>query len=62
MARGAPELVSVPTGIAPLTQELWLLFHRDVGRTPAVRAVIDHITSITTAARAAFLGEQRVET
>jgi len=58
MARGAPELVSVPTGIAPLTQELWLLFHRDVGRTPAVRTVIDHITAIIKQAKAAFLEER----
>jgi DNA-binding transcriptional LysR family regulator len=57
MARGAPELVSVPTQIVPLTQDLWLLFHRDVGRTPAVRTVIDHITAITKQAKAAFLGE-----
>ena len=56
MARGAPDLVSVPTRLPPLTRELWLLFHRDVGRTPAVRAVIGRITAITAAARAAFLG------
>jgi len=60
MARGAPDLVSVPTGLPPLTRELWLLFYRDIGRAPAVRAVIDRITAITTAARAAFLGEQAV--
>jgi DNA-binding transcriptional LysR family regulator len=60
MARGAPDLVSVLTGLAPLTRELWLLFHRDIGRAPAVRAVIDRITEITTAARAAFVGEQAV--
>lgn len=58
MARGVPDLISVPTGLAPLTRELWLLFHRDVGRAPAVRAVIDRITAITTAARSAFSGEQ----
>jgi len=58
MARGAPELVSVPTGIAPLTQEIWLLLHRDVGRTPAVRTVIDHITAIIKQAKAAFLEER----
>jgi DNA-binding transcriptional LysR family regulator len=55
MVRGAPELVSVPTQLPPLTRELWLLFHRDVGRTPAVRAVIDHIIAIMTKAKAAFL-------
>jgi DNA-binding transcriptional LysR family regulator len=58
MARGHPELVSVPTSLPPLTAELWLLFQRDIGRTPAVRRVIDHITAITTKARAAFLGDQ----
>jgi DNA-binding transcriptional LysR family regulator len=60
--RGAPDLVSVPTRSPPLTQELWLLFHRDIGRSPAVRTVIDRITAITTAAKAAFLGEPAVQT
>ena len=59
MASGHPELVSVPTRLPPLTAELWLLFQRDIGRTPAVRTVIDHITAITIKARAAFLGEPR---
>ncbi len=52
--KDAPNMVSVPTQLPPLTRELWLLFHRDVGRTPAVRAVIDYITAIMTQARAAF--------
>jgi DNA-binding transcriptional LysR family regulator len=58
MARTHPELINVPTRLPPPRGELWLLFQRDVGRTPAVRMVIDHITAITTKARAAFLGEQ----
>jgi DNA-binding transcriptional LysR family regulator len=58
MARGAPELVSVPTRSSPLTQELWLLFHRDIGRTPAVRIVIDHITAIIKQAKSAFLEDR----
>jgi hypothetical protein len=37
------------------------VFHRDVGRTPAVRAVIDRIIAITKDAKAAFLGEQAVD-
>jgi DNA-binding transcriptional LysR family regulator len=57
MACGVPDLVRVPTRLPPLTRELWLLFHRDIGRSPAVRAVIDRISAITTAARAALLGE-----
>jgi len=56
MARKEPDLVSVPTRLPPLTRELWLVFHRNIGRVPAVRAVIDRITAITTEARAAFLG------
>ena len=58
MAHSAPDLVSVPTRLPPLTRELWLLFHRDIGRSPTVRAVIDRITAITAAARCAFLGQQ----
>jgi DNA-binding transcriptional LysR family regulator len=59
MTCGMPELVSVATPMPPLTRELLLLFHRDVGRAPAVRAVIDRITAITTSAKAAFLGGGR---
>ncbi len=59
IARSEPDLVRVPTPLPPLTRELWLLFHRDVGRAPAVRAVIDRITEITAAARKAFLDERR---
>ncbi|GEP57865.1 substrate-binding domain-containing protein [Reyranella soli] len=58
MASHEPELVRVPTEPPPPSRELWLVFHRDVGRSPAVRAVINRITEITTAARKAFLGEQ----
>jgi DNA-binding transcriptional LysR family regulator len=59
MAEREPDLVSVSTGSPPLTRELWLLFHRDVGRTPAVRTVIDHIAATVTEAKAAFLGERK---
>ena len=62
MARDYTELVSVPTHLPPLTREMWLLFHRDVGRAPAVRTVIDRIVEIAKSSRAAFLGEQAVET
>jgi DNA-binding transcriptional LysR family regulator len=58
MGRNAPELVSVPTQLPPLTREIWLLFNRDVGRTPAVRMVIDHIIAIMTQAKAAFLEDR----
>jgi DNA-binding transcriptional LysR family regulator len=56
MASSQPDLVRVPTQLPPLTRELWLVFHRDVGRSPDVRAVIDRITEITTHARTALLG------
>lgn len=58
MARDYAELVSVPTHLPPLTREMWLLFHRDVGRAPAVRTVIDRIVEIAKSSRAAFLGEE----
>src|SRR5262249_55742929 len=46
MARSEPGLVRVPTALPPLTRELYLVFHRDVGRAPAVRAVINRIIEI----------------
>jgi DNA-binding transcriptional LysR family regulator len=61
MACGKPELIRVATRVPPPTQELWLLFHRDIGRAPAVRTVIDRITEITASARSAFLGEDAIE-
>jgi len=57
MASSQPDLARVPTPMPPLTRELWLLFHRDVGRSPDVRAVIDRIAQIATEARAALLGD-----
>jgi len=57
MARGRPDLASVPTQLPPLTRELWLLFHRDIGRAPAVRAVIDRITLIAADAKREFLAD-----
>jgi DNA-binding transcriptional LysR family regulator len=57
MAQRAPELVNVPTPLTPFTQELWLLFHRDIGRLPHVRKVIERITTIMKSAKAAFSGE-----
>jgi DNA-binding transcriptional LysR family regulator len=57
MTHDVPELIEVPTQSPPLRRELWLLFHRDAGRMPAVRAVIDRIVAITTAAKAAFPGK-----
>jgi DNA-binding transcriptional LysR family regulator len=50
MARRYPALVQVKTSEPPPKRELWLLFHRDLGKSPAVRAVIDHIVKVTGAA------------
>jgi DNA-binding transcriptional LysR family regulator len=50
MARSEPALVQVKTSEPPPKRELWLLFHRDLGKSPAVRAVIDHIVKVTGAA------------
>jgi hypothetical protein len=37
------------------------MFHRDIGRAPAVRAVIERITAIMTGAKVAFLGKAAVD-
>jgi DNA-binding transcriptional LysR family regulator len=52
-------LQAVATDAPPPARSLWLLFHRDLGRSPRVRAVIDHLVAITAEARAAFGGEPR---
>jgi DNA-binding transcriptional LysR family regulator len=49
MARYYPALVQVKTSEPPPNRELWLLFYRDLGKSPAVRAVIDHIVKVTSA-------------
>lgn len=49
-------LKMVATEVPPPTRDLWLLFPRDLGRSPRVRAVIDHVVAITAQARAAFTG------
>ena len=46
-------LKQVPTPTAAPSRELWLVFHRDVRRVPAIRAVIDHLTAIIGSERAA---------
>jgi len=57
LAHGDAALKTVTTEVPPPTRDLWLLFHRDLGRSPRIRAVIDHIVAITSEARAAFRGE-----
>jgi DNA-binding transcriptional LysR family regulator len=42
----------------PLSHELWLLFHGDLGQTPRVRAVIDWVDEVIRRARPALLGEE----
>lgn len=56
LAHDDQSLKLVATEIPPPTRDLWLLFHRDLGRSPRVRAVIDHIVEVTEAARVAFRG------
>jgi DNA-binding transcriptional LysR family regulator len=57
LAYGDAALHAVATKVPPPTRDLWLLFHRDIGRSPRVRAVIDHVVAITNEARSAFSGE-----
>jgi DNA-binding transcriptional LysR family regulator len=61
-ARHYPALVQVKTSQPPPKRELWLLFHRDLGKSPAVRAVIDHIVKVTSAAFNSEPGRTRAGT
>jgi DNA-binding transcriptional LysR family regulator len=56
LARRDTALKEVPTPIPAPTRDLWLVFHRDVGKVPAIRAVIGHLTEIIGANRKAFGG------
>jgi DNA-binding transcriptional LysR family regulator len=62
MARSEPALVQVKTSEPPPKRELWLLFHRDLGKSPAVRAVINHIVKVTSAAFNSEPGGTRTRT
>jgi DNA-binding transcriptional LysR family regulator len=57
MAGRDSSLVQVPTSDPPPSRELWMVFHRDLARSAAVRAVIDHIARIMTDLQPAFRGE-----
>ena len=46
-------LKQVPTSTPAPSRELWLVFHRDVRRVPAIRAVIDHLIAIIGSERVA---------
>jgi len=61
-ARSDPALVQVKTPEPPPKRELWLLFHRDLGKSLAVRAVIDHIVKVTSAAFNSEPGRTRTGT
>ena len=52
LARHDKALKQVPTAAPAPTRDLWLVFHRDVRRVPAIRAVIDHLTAIIGGERA----------
>ncbi len=46
LARRDKSLRQVMTPLPVPSRDLWLVYHRDVGRAPAIRAVIDHLTAI----------------
>jgi DNA-binding transcriptional LysR family regulator len=46
LARHDKVLRQVPTSTPAPSRDLWLVFHRDVQRIPAIRAVIDHLVAI----------------
>jgi DNA-binding transcriptional LysR family regulator len=55
VAERDPELVPLD-GPDPVNQELWLLVHGDLRRTPRVRAVIEWVDELVERARPALLG------
>jgi len=46
MARHYKSLKELPTSTPAPSREIWLVFHRDGAKAPAVRAVIDYLTEI----------------
>jgi DNA-binding transcriptional LysR family regulator len=52
LARHDKALRQVPTSTPAPSRDLWLVFHRDVQRVPAIRAVIDHLVAIIKGGRA----------
>ncbi|MBI2256090.1 MAG: LysR family transcriptional regulator [Proteobacteria bacterium] len=55
LARGRTDLVAVKAAHPPLTRDIWLVVHEDLRRSPAIRAVLDHLAA-TFAARPAGKG------
>jgi DNA-binding transcriptional LysR family regulator len=49
-------LRQVPTPAPAPSRDLWLVFHSDVRRIPAIRAVVDHLTAIVRSDRATSAG------
>ncbi|PKR87336.1 LysR family transcriptional regulator [Pleomorphomonas diazotrophica] len=45
LAETAPRLVAIDDGEAPLQRDVWLVTHRDLSHTPAVRAVVEALTA-----------------
>jgi DNA-binding transcriptional LysR family regulator len=56
LARRDAVFKEVPTPTPAPSRDLWLVFHRDVGKVPAIRAVIGHLTEIIWNNRKAFGG------
>lgn len=46
MADGDPGLVEVDEGVQPPVRTIWLVTHADIRKSPAVRAVADHLIAI----------------
>jgi DNA-binding transcriptional LysR family regulator len=46
LARNHKSLKALATATPSPSRDLWLVFHSDVGKAPAIRAVIDHLAAI----------------
>ncbi|MGV1886022.1 LysR substrate-binding domain-containing protein [Rhizobium sp. 23-156E] len=43
-----PDLVRVGEDVPPFSRDIWLLVHRDLRKTPSVRAVMDFVAALIT--------------
>jgi DNA-binding transcriptional LysR family regulator len=48
---GARDLVRIREGVPSFSRDIWLVVHRDLRKTPAVRAVMDFVAGVVSAHR-----------
>jgi DNA-binding transcriptional LysR family regulator len=46
MGDADPDLVRIGEGLPSFSRDIWLLVHRDLRKTPSVRAVMDFVVAL----------------